>query len=74
MKVRANGLMIEVDDQGQRIGAEPFLRSPIFGEARPIGLEMWVNFNLPMKPGDCLGYLKPLFRRETLVRRLGQPL
>jgi succinoglycan biosynthesis protein ExoO len=60
--------MIEVDDRGRRIGAEPFLRSPAFARAQTIDLATWVNFNLPMKPGDCLGYLKPLFRRETLLR------
>ena len=63
--------MIEVDDQGRRLSAEPFLRSPAFAKARTIDLSTWVNFNRPMKPGDCLGYLKPMFRRATLTR-LGQ--
>jgi succinoglycan biosynthesis protein ExoO len=60
--------MIEVDEQGQRIGDALFLRSPSFAQARDINLCDWVNFNLPLKPGDCLGYLKPIFRRDTLTR------
>ncbi|MEP7210056.1 MAG: glycosyltransferase family 2 protein [Alphaproteobacteria bacterium] len=60
--------MIEVDDEGRRISTQPFLRSPAFAEARTIDLATWVDFNLPMKPGDCLGYLKPLLRRATLAR------
>ena len=60
--------MLEVDDRGQRISAAPFLRSSGFAQARSIDLTTWVSFNLPMKPRDCLGYLKPIFRRATLER------
>jgi succinoglycan biosynthesis protein ExoO len=60
--------MIEVDDQGRRISSEPFLRSPIFAEAHAIDLGAWLRFNQPMKPGDCIGYLKPLLRRASLSR------
>ena len=44
----------------------------VFSSPRPlrriatIDLETWVSFNHPMKPGDCLGYLKPLFRLSKL--------
>jgi succinoglycan biosynthesis protein ExoO len=58
--------MIEVDDAGRPIDSAPFLKSPAFGEARDIDLATWVMFNQPMKPGDCLGYLKPLIRRSKL--------
>ena len=60
--------MLEVDDQGQRISTAPYLRSSDFATARSIELSTWVSFNLPMRPGDCLGYLKPIFRRATLQR------
>jgi succinoglycan biosynthesis protein ExoO len=60
--------MIEVDEQGRRIGDGDFLKSPTFRQACDIDLATWVDFNRPMKSGDCLGYLKPVFRRETLTR------
>ncbi|MDP3738910.1 MAG: glycosyltransferase family 2 protein [Hyphomonadaceae bacterium] len=58
--------MIEVDEAGRQIGGKPFLKSEAFAAGRDIGLETWVAFNHPMKPGDCLGYLKPLFRQTRL--------
>lgn len=60
--------MIEVDADGQRLGELDFLRSGHFYQPRAIDLRMWMDFNRPMKPGDCLGYLKPLIRKETLDR------
>lgn len=58
--------MLEVSSSGEMLG--PFLKSPDFADARDITLEDWIAFNQPLKPGDCLGYLKPLFRRTTLDR------
>ncbi len=58
--------MIEVDPAGETIGGGRFLKSETFQTQRPISLETWVAFNEPMKPGDCIGYLKPLIRRATL--------
>lgn len=60
--------MIEVDENGRRTSPDLFLRSAAFSATRDITLADWVNFNMPMRPGDCLGYLKPLFRRATLDR------
>jgi succinoglycan biosynthesis protein ExoO len=39
----------------------------VFTAAREIDLETWVRHNQPMQAGDCLGYLKPLFRRSMLI-------
>ena len=58
--------MVEVDETGRQIGAARFLKSEAFAADRKIDLETWVSFNHPMKPGDCLGYLKPLFRLSKL--------
>ena len=58
--------MLEVDEDGERIHDRPFLRSVAFAEPRDIDLVTWIRSNQPMKRGDCLGYLKPLFRRATL--------
>lgn len=58
--------MIEVDETGRQIESKPFLKSEAFAANRVIGLETWVAFNHPMKPGDCLGYVKPLFRQSRL--------
>ena len=58
--------MIEVDAEGQTIGAGFFLKSEPFQTQRSIDLQMWVAFNQPMKAGDCIGYLKPLIRKATL--------
>ena len=58
--------MVEVDEAGRQIGAARFLKSEAFAAAREIDLETWVAFNHPMKAGDCLGYLKPLFRLSKL--------
>jgi succinoglycan biosynthesis protein ExoO len=63
--------MLEVDEQGQRIGQATFLKAPPFRSRLSIDLETWVTYNQPLKPIDCIGYLKPLFRRETLDR-MGQ--
>jgi succinoglycan biosynthesis protein ExoO len=60
--------MLEVDEAGERINDRTFLRSLAFTEPRDIDLATWIRFNQPMKRGDCLGYLKPLFRRTTLDR------
>ncbi len=60
--------MIEIDANGQRLGDKPFLNSSLFSHPTAISLEMYVRANQPMKAGDNLGYLKPLFRRETLER------
>jgi succinoglycan biosynthesis protein ExoO len=58
--------MVEMDEAGRSLGAEFFLKSPDFANAREIDLATWALFNQPMKPGDCLGYLKPLIRRSKL--------
>jgi succinoglycan biosynthesis protein ExoO len=58
--------MIEMDEAGRLLSAEPFLKSPAFANGREIDLATWALFNQPMKPGDCLGYLKPLIRRSKL--------
>ena len=60
--------MTEVDAAGQTIGAGRFLKSVMFQTQRSIDLATWVEFNQPMKEGDCIGYLKPLIRRATLDR------
>jgi succinoglycan biosynthesis protein ExoO len=60
--------MQDVDATGARLGPAPFLRSARFQRAGNIDLQTWVAFNQPLKPGDCLGYLKPLIRREALDR------
>lgn len=60
--------MVEVDEQGRRIGEGTFLKGELFRSACMIDLETWARFNQPLKPIDCLGYLKPLFRRATLDR------
>lgn len=58
--------MTEVDAAGQMIGSGRFLKSVMFQTQRSIDLETWVEFNQPMKAGDCIGYLKPLIRKATL--------
>lgn len=58
--------MIEVDESGERIASGPFLTSHAFATDRAIDLATWIAFNEPMKGGDCIGYLKPLVRRESL--------
>ncbi len=60
--------MTEVDEHGEAIGDGRFLKSETFASAREIDLDLWVKFNQPMTPGDCIGYLKPLIRREALER------
>jgi succinoglycan biosynthesis protein ExoO len=59
--------MMEVDETGRPIGPRPFLKSSTFAAKRFIDLETWVAFNQPIGGGDCLGYLKPLFRRTKLA-------
>lgn len=59
--------MIEVNEAGERLGAANFLTSNAFAANRSIDLATWVAFNEPMKRGDCIGYLKPLIRREALL-------
>jgi len=58
--------MLEVAETGETAAGKPFLTSTTFAAARDIDLATWVRFNQPMKPGDCLGYLKPLIRRTKL--------
>lgn len=60
--------MLEVDAWGDRLGDGGFLRSPAFSGPRDITLADYVRYNHPMKDGDCLGYLKPMFRRATLTK------
>jgi succinoglycan biosynthesis protein ExoO len=60
--------MVEVNEAGERLGTESFLTSDAFALNRTIDLATWVSFNEPMKRGDCIGYLKPLIRREALLR------
>ena len=60
--------MIEVDEAGRRLGAGHFLTSDAFALDRDIDLTTWVALNEPMKAGDCIGYLKPLIRRQALVK------
>jgi succinoglycan biosynthesis protein ExoO len=59
--------MIEVDDAGEKLGSSAFLKSSAFAADREIDLLTWIAFNQPMKGGDCIGYLKPLIRRDTLL-------
>lgn len=56
--------MLEVSAEGEPLG--PFLKSSDFASVRDIKLETWIQFNEPLKSGDCIGYLKPLIRRATL--------
>lgn len=60
--------MVEVDASGGKIGNGRFLKDELFEMQRTIDLKTWVTFNEPMKPGDCLGYLKPLIRKTTLEK------
>jgi succinoglycan biosynthesis protein ExoO len=60
--------MIEVDADEHPLGPAAFVTAPEFETARDISLVDYVRFNQPLKPIDCIGYLKPLFRRETLQR------
>jgi succinoglycan biosynthesis protein ExoO len=60
--------MIEVDEDGRQIGDLPFLKSVAFTQPRDIDLATWIAHNHPMDRGDCLGYLKPVFRRSELDR------
>jgi succinoglycan biosynthesis protein ExoO len=60
--------MLEVDERGQRIGEATFLKAGVFRQDLAIDLALWVHFNQPLKPIDCIGYLKPVFRRATLDR------
>ena len=60
--------MIEVNEAGERLGPANFLTSEAFAANRSIDLSTWVAFNEPMKRGDCIGYLKPLIRREALLK------
>lgn len=60
--------MMEVDEEGWALGRkQPFLKSAAFAAPRDIDLAVWVAHNHPMRSKDCLGYLKPLFRRSKLV-------
>lgn len=58
--------MFEVDEAGARLTSTGFLTSEAFAQDRAINLATWINFNEPMKRGDCIGYLKPLIRRDAL--------
>lgn len=60
--------MIEVSADGDRLSDKPFLNSSTYSRPTAITLDMYVRANQPMKGGDNLGYLKPLFRRATLER------
>lgn len=60
--------MKSVDESGAPLDAHPFLQSARFAKACYIDLATWIRFNNPMTGGDTLGYLKPLIRRETLLR------
>lgn len=61
--------MVETNADGERISKKNFLRSRVFQTPRDISLPDYIRYNQPLKSGDCLGYLKPLFRRETLVQQ-----
>jgi len=58
--------MIEVDESGESIASGSFLTSDVFSADRAIDLATWIAFNEPLKGGDCIGYLKPLVRRDAL--------
>jgi succinoglycan biosynthesis protein ExoO len=60
--------MLEVDESGTLLGQGRFLSTPAFGVQRDLTLLDWARNNRPMAEGVCLGYLKPLIRRETLDR------
>lgn len=60
--------MFEVDQAGAHLTRTGFLTSEAFTQDRTIDLATWVNFNEPMKRGDCIGYLKPVIRRDALPR------
>ncbi len=59
--------MIEVNEAGERLQDTNFLTSATFAEDRDIDLATWIAFNEPMKRGDCIGYLKPLIKRDALL-------
>ncbi len=59
--------MLEVDEDGEQLGGS-FLKSARFQSPHDVSLAEYVRYNQPMAAGDCLGYLKPLFRRATLHR------
>jgi len=58
--------MFEVDEAGARLTSTGFLTSQAFAQDRAVDLATWIKFNEPMKRGDCIGYLKPLIRRDAL--------
>jgi succinoglycan biosynthesis protein ExoO len=60
--------LLEVDAAGAPLGPGPFLRIDAFLRQRDITLLDWAQNNRTMTEGVCIGYLKPLFRRETLDR------
>jgi succinoglycan biosynthesis protein ExoO len=60
--------LLEVDELNRPIGDGRFLKSGTFQRPQQITLETWIRYNQPMARGDCLGYLKPLFRRASLER------
>lgn len=59
--------MLNVDEAGQTLADNPFLKSSDFAKARTIDLATWIRFNNPMAGGDTLGYLKPVIRRAKLL-------
>jgi succinoglycan biosynthesis protein ExoO len=60
--------LLEVDELNRPVGDGRFLKSDAFQRPQQISLETWIRHNHPMERGDCLGYLKPLFRRTALDR------
>jgi len=60
--------LIQVDEQGRRIGERSFLKSADFLRERSLDLSAWVRFNTPARGRDVIGYLKPLIRRSVIER------
>ena len=61
--------IVRVDASGHSIDNEPFLTDAKYQQRHEIDLTGYVNGNIFMSGGSALGYLKPMFRLET-VRRM----
>lgn len=60
--------MTNVDEAGQALTDNPFLKAAEYKQSRTIDLATWIRQNTPMTEGDKLGYLKPLIRRARLIQ------
>ena len=60
--------IVRVSPKGERIDSAPFLTGSVYSKRHEIDLNAYVAGNVFMSGGQALGYLKPLFRTETLNR------